>query len=270
MKLFKELITSNNFNKKLDDASVSLSLDAHTLHLRFDSKDVILNASYEGPVSPWLESLCYMVKDKTLNHALQMNWSTFEATFKEDQTFWDFRQETQDDFFCKPLELLKATLDVFRGKEYLYQETSPLICRCFGIRETDVLEHLQKNETPTLESLSGETKAGMGCRSCVPQLNRWVVLHESKKHSHHYKQRPMAEWLLDIDYMLSCFPDALEWKMEVASFKGKQVLISFDKEASQRDEEAMAKKLQDFLGASVDGDLGFFLRRARHLLKARG
>lgn len=270
MKQFKELVTASTFNKELDDASVSLSLAPHTLYLRFDSKDVILNASYEGPVSPWLESLCYLVKDKTLNQALQMNWSTFEAAFKEDQTFWDFRQETQDDFFCRPLELLKATLDVFRGKEYLYQETSPLICRCFGIRENDVLEHLQKNETPTLESLSGENKAGMGCRSCVPQLNRWVVLHESKKHSHHYKQRPMAEWLLDIDYMLSCFPEALEWKMEVASFKGKQVLISFDKEVSQRDEEAMAKKIQDFLGASVDGDLGFFLRRARHLLKARG
>ena len=270
MKKFKDIISEGAFNKKMDDASVSMGLEAHTLYLRFDSKDIILNATYSGPQSMWLESLCYMIKDKTLNFAMQMNWSTFEQAFKEDQTFWDFRQETQDDFFCKPLELLKATLDVFRGKEYLYQETSPLICRCFGIRETDVLEHLQKNETPTLESLSGETKAGMGCRSCVPQLNRWVMLHEGKKHAHHYKDRPIVEWLLDIDYMLSCFPEAEAWKMEVMSFKRTQVLISYDKDVTQKEEEATAIKLQDFLGASVDAGLGFFLRRARHLSKARG
>lgn len=267
---FKDLISENLPNKVMDDASVSLTFEAHTLYLRFDSKDMILRATYEGPTSPWLTALCALLKDKSLNEALHFNWKNFEDAFKDDQTFWDFRQETQNDFFCKPLELLKATLDVFRGKEYLYEEASPLICRCFGIRESDVLEHLQKNETPTLESLSGETKAGMGCRSCVPQLNRWLVLHESQKRSHHYKDRPMADWLLDIDYMLSCFPESQEWKMELQSFKGKQVLISFDKEVAQREEEAIAKKLQDFLGAAVDGDLGFFLRRARHFSKAKG
>lgn len=270
MTKFKDLITANSSNKEMDDASVSLTLEAHTLFLRFDSKDIILRANYSGPASPWLSALCALLIEKTLTQALHFNWNTFEAAFKDDQTFWDFRQETQDDFFCKPLELLKATLDLFRGKEYLYQETSPLVCRCFGIRESDVLEHLQKNEVPTLESLSGETKAGMGCRSCVPQLNRWLVLHESKKHSHHYKDRPVAEWLLDIDYMLSCFPESQDWKMEVKSMKGKQVQISFEKEVTQREEEAIAKKLQDFLGAAVDGDLGFFLRRARHFSKARG
>jgi hypothetical protein len=270
MKKFKDLLTSSAYNQKLDFPSVSVTHSEHSLHLKFDSKDVVLNATYTGRANPWLTSLCYLIEGKTLNEISLYNWKTWENAFKEDQTFWDLKQEECEHFFHAPLELLKAALDIFRGREYLYQETSPLICRCFGVRESDVVAFLKKQETPTLDALSGETKAGMGCRTCVPQLKRWLVLHETKKFSHHYKNRPMADWLLDIDYMLSCFPKALEWKMEVEKMKGTQVAISFDKEVSQKEEEAVAKELQDFLARGVDEDLGFFLRRARHFSNAKG
>lgn len=272
MKRFKELLTDPTLNCELPEASAEVTLkdSGHKLSLKFNSKDLILKASYTGESNPWLSSLCYLLLGKTLNEALAFNWSNWDAAFKEDQTFWDMKQEAADDFFQMPLELLRATLDSFRGREYLYQETSPLICRCFGIRESDVLDHLHKNENPTLDSLSGETKAGMGCRTCVPQLKRWVALNDQKKNSHHYKEKPISEWMLEIDYMLSCFPDALEWKMEVMGMKGAQVQISFEKEVSQREEEAQAKKLQDFLGAALGEGLAFFLRRARHFSKAKG
>lgn len=270
MKKFKDLISSGSYNQKIDFPSVSVTLNLHSLHLKFDSKDVVLNAGYTGPGNPWMSSLCYLIEGKTLNEISLYNWKTWDIAFKDDQTFWDLRQEEEELFFHAPLELLKASLDIFRGREYLYQEPSPLICRCFGVRETDVVAFLNKQETATLDGFSGETKAGMGCRSCLPQLKRWLVLHESKKFSHHYKNRPISEWLLDIDYMLSCFPKALEWKMEVEKMKGTQVAISFDIAVSQKEEETVAKELQDFLAAGVDSDLGFFLRRARHFSNAKG
>lgn len=263
MKKFKDLLVSSDYNQKLDFPSVSATLNEHTLHLQFDSKDIVLNATYTGRANPWLTSLCYLIEGKTLNEISHYNWKTWENTFKEDQTFWDLKQEECEHFFHAPLELLKAVLDIFRGREYLYQETSPLICRCFGVRESDVVAFLQKPEIPTLETLSGETKAGMGCRSCVPQLKRWLVLHETKKFSHHYKNRPMADWLLDIDYMLSCFPKALEWKMEVEKMKSTQVIISFEKTVSQKEEETVARELQDFLRASVDSEISFFLKKRK-------
>lgn len=270
MKKFKDLLATGAYNHKLDFPSVAVSLNQHSLQIRFDSRDVVLSAAYTGQMNPWLSSLCYLIEGKTLNEISRYNWKSWENVFKDDQTFWDLKQEEDGLFFHESLELLKAALDVFSGREYLYQETSPLICRCFGVRESDVVAFLKKQETATLDGLSGETKAGMGCRSCVPQLKRWLVLHESKKFSHHFKNRPVSEWLLDIDYMLSCFPKALEWKMEVEKMKGTQVAISFDKVVSQKEEESVAKELQDFLAAGVDSDLGFFLRRARHFSNAKG
>ncbi len=270
MKKFKDLLATGAFNHKVDFPSVSVTLNQHSLDLKFDSRDIVLNAGYTGPSNPWLASLCYLIEGKTLNDISLYSWKTWEISFKDDQTFWDLKQEEEDHFFHHALELLKAALDIFRGREYLYQEPSPLVCRCFGVRETDVVAFLKAQATPTLDGFSGETKGGMGCRSCVPQLKRWLVLHDQKKFNHHYKEKPVAEWLLDIDYMLSCFPKALEWKMEVEKMKGHSVAILFDKDVSQKEEEAVAKELQDFLGASVDLDLGFFLRRARHFSKAKG
>ena len=267
---FKDFLTTDKFHKEIDFPSVSASYNEHTLTLKFDSKDVILDAGYSGPQNPWLGSLCSLLIGKTLNDALVFNWVNWEEAFHDDQTFWDLRNETEGQFFNLSLELLKAALDIFRGREYLYQDTSPLICRCFGVRESDVLEHLKNHDSATLESLATDSKAGMGCRSCVPQLKRWLVLNDAKKFNHHYKERSIADWLVQIDYQLSRFPKASEWKMEVQGMKGGQVSISFEKEATQKEEELTAKELQDFLAGVVDTGLGFFLRRARHFSKAKG
>ena len=269
---FKDFFEGQTYHRELDDASVELThkKSGHTLFIKFDSKDVILRVTYTGKNNPWLTSMCALLTGKTLNQALQFNWKSWEEAFQNDQAFWDYKHEMIEDFFHLPLELLHGALDVFRGREYLYQETGPLICRCFGIRESDILEHLQKNETPTLESLSGETKAGMGCRTCVPQLKRWVALHDQKNHKHYFKDKAVSEWMLEIDYMLSCFPESQDWKMELMGMKDRQVQISFDKKVSQREEEEVAKRLQDFLGAALDPELAFFLRAARHFSKAKG
>lgn len=267
---FKELITEKLYNSEIEFPSVSVKYNQHTLSIKFDSKDQVVNAGYTGSASPWMGSLCHMIMGKSLSELLQLSWGHYDDAFKDDQMYWDLKQEEEPRFINKQFEILKASLDVFRGREYLYQESSPLVCRCFGIRESDILDHLQTEATPTLDSLAKVSKAGMGCRTCVPQLKRWLVLHESKKHSHHFKNKPISEWLLEIDYMLSCFPESMDWKMEVRGMKNQQVSISFDKEVSQKEEERVAKELQDFLGAGLDADLAFFLRRARHFSKARG
>ncbi len=270
MNKFRELISTKAFNKALEFPSVSVTHENTILHLRFDSKDVVVNSSFEGPFNIWLSSLCLLVQGKTLNEISLMTWESWKIFFKDDQVFWEILSEEEVKFFHRALEMCHAALDIYRGREYLYQEESPLVCRCFGIRESDILSHLQATEIPTLDTLAGESKAGMGCRSCVPQLKRWLVLHETKKQNHFYKDRPAAEWLLQIDESLARFPKFHEWQMEVQKFKGNQVSISFDKDASQIEEEKTGKELQDYLAREVDSDLGFFLRRARHFSKARG
>lgn len=260
---FKDFI-SGTHQGVLEGASVQVTSKStsHTLYLKFDSKDVLMKASYSGPNDVWLGSLCEVASQKTLNELIHLCWKDWDQAFSDDQTFWDLKTEKTEQFFFSAMELLKAGLNLFRGREYLYKESEALICRCFGVRENDVLSYIRSTDDPTPEGLATASKAGMGCRSCVPQLTKWLSVNMPKSHNRFYKEKSRAHWLLEIDYMLSCFPEASDWNMEVKSFQGHQVEISFKKSVSQREEEDVNLKLQDFLGASLDADLSFFLVKA--------
>jgi hypothetical protein len=252
----KNCLLEEAFNRKLENPSVSVThkSSGHTLSLKFGSKDLILEVAYEGPRDIWLSSLCFLLRGKNAQAAGELTLKSWEKSFQEDQEFWDLWAEKTQDIFFIPLELLKASLDRYQGREYLYKEASPLICRCFGIREADLkADHSLKN------------KAGMGCRSCKPQLEKWIKDTEAsqRKAVRHYKDRPLADWVLLVEEKLSQFSRLSEWKLEVETFKGKAVIISYQKSATQREEEETSKLLQAYLGAEVDPDLGFFLRRAK-------
>jgi bacterioferritin-associated ferredoxin len=269
MTSFKEYL-QGMYQGNLDFPSIKVTSQSsgHELQLKFDSKDVLLDITYQGRIDPWMGAVCALSIGKTLNQLEELSWKNWDDFFQNDQTYWDLKAEKVDDVFFAPWELLKAGLDLYRGRDYLYRTTDPLICRCFGVRENDVLAYIRKTDDPTPEGLAAETKAGMGCRSCVPQIKKWLSIHQPKASGHYYKEKTRASWLLEIDYMLSCFPQAQEWKMEVESFHGEQVIISFDKEVTQTEQENVSIELQDFLAAGLDSDLSFFLRRSRQREKA--
>lgn len=266
---FKDFLSGLN-NAIIENPSVQVvsKNTANTLFLKFDNQDILVKANYSGIIDPWLGSMCSIIQGKTLSQISSLCSKDWIQTFEHDQTFWDLKTEKEEEFFFSQLELLRAALDIFRGREYLYKEPEALICRCFGVRENDVLAYIRSTDDPTPEGLATASKAGMGCRSCVPQLTRWLSIQMPKAQTHFYKEKSRAHWLVEIDYMLNCFPQAADWKMEVKSFQGSQVSISFDKDVTQAEEEKVSVELQDFLAASLDSDLSFFLIRARHLSKA--
>lgn len=257
---FKSLLSAHN--KIPSDAQVSVSLDGTQLFLKFDSRDVISSAGYTGTPDIWMASLCEILKDMTLSEARRLDLSHWDIVWKEDQFFWDMKLEIGDRLFFQPMELLHAALDIYRGREFLYGEESPLICRCFGVREKDVLSFLRTAAEPTLEELSKATKAGMGCRSCVPQLRQWLKIPSESK-NRFYKSKPVADWIELIDSFLQRFPETSDWKMHVESMKGNVVMISYDFECTQKEVEETGKRLQGLLASSVDTDLAFFLARSR-------
>lgn len=253
----------NQSSMDLPSVKVTLNGTSQTLYLKFDAKDILTDVSYDGAIDPWLGSLCKIVKGKSLQQVSNINRDDWTKVFGQDQTYWDLSSEIENQILFFPLEILKAGLDIYRGRDYHYQKSSPLICRCFGVRENDVLAYVRSSDDPTPEGLAEGTKAGMGCRSCVPQLTKWLSTHQPKKRSHFFKEKSRAQWLMEMDYMLSCFPHSLEWKMDIRSFQDAQVIIEFDKNVTQAEEEEMAVKLQDFLAAGLDADLSFFLTRSR-------
>lgn len=262
MTSFKEF-AQGAFNSAIEIPSSQVSsASGHQLQLKFNSKDLVTVVRYQGPVNPWLASVCFLAEGKPLEELLTLSWQNWDEAFSDDQLYWDLKAEKIQDVFFPEAELLQSALNIFRGRDYLYKPQDALICRCFCVREHDVLKFIREHDDPTPEALATATKAGMGCRSCVPQLTKWLAGHATKPQGHYYKEKSRANWLLEIDYMLSCFPEAADWKMEVSDFHGQQVTILFDKDVSQQELEETSIRLQDFLGAGLDEDLSFFLRRS--------
>ncbi len=248
----------------LENPSVKVHLGNrdHALYLKFNSQDILVEASYAGTINPWLGSLCSGIQGKHLSDLLQLGRTYWEETFKNDQFFWDLYQEEENQIVFYPLELLHAALDIYRGKDYHYKPSSSLVCRCFGVRENDVLNYIKETPDPTVSGLSEATKAAMGCRSCLTQLKRWLEIKKISTEHRYFKDRPRAKWLLEMDYLLKCFPHAEDWKMEIKSFKGDQIVIEYNKDANQKELEKIGEELQDFLAAGLDPDLNFFLARS--------
>lgn len=259
---FKHHLTSSLYNKALPDASVSAVHEETTLYLRLDSRDVIVAASYEGAKDLWLSSLCELLKDMPLAEAKNVSLSHWDNIWGHDQFYWDMKLEISDRIFFQALELLHTAIDLYVGREFLYKEESPLICRCFGVREKDVVAFLNSANDTTMEELSKITKAGMGCRSCVPQLKDLLKIPGEEK-KRFYKERPVVQWIEEIENALKMFPYTVPWKMHVQSMKGNVVMIAYEFEADQKQEEEVGRKIQGFLGGAVDADLAFFLARSR-------
>ncbi len=181
MTRFKDLLQSALHFSHLPDAQVSAQLEGQKLHLKFDQKDVIQEATYEGVPDIWLSSLCSLINGMTLAEARLLDFSAWELAWKDDQLFWDLQQEISDKIFFPPLEMLHLALDIYQGREFLYQDESPLICRCFGVRTSDIVACVDSGKGQTLEAIGTVTKAGMGCRTCVPQIKELLPTEKKQK-----------------------------------------------------------------------------------------
>ena len=125
MRKFKDFFEIKDFNYALEFPSASLEHGGRVLSVRFDSKDKVVKAAYTGEIDPWLSSLCFLMEGKTLEELGQFQLKNWESAFRNDQTFWDFYQDEQDKFFHPSLEILKALLEVFRGRDFLYKVPVP-------------------------------------------------------------------------------------------------------------------------------------------------
>lgn len=248
-------------------STVSLRFQATTLSLTIDKKDVITEAVFSGPYEPLSAALAQFVQGLSVNKASQTGKEIWEEAFREDETFWEYVADEESELFNKPLELLRATIDLYLGREHLYEPSSPLVCLCFGIREADIVHHLKSHKAPTLATLQSAYRVGMGCRTCLPQVKRYLSLHAPSA-DRYFKERSRSSWILQADQLLRSFEAASEWGMEIESFKGKQMVISYQRQSSQKEAEEMSKRVQLFFAEALDSDLAFFLRRALHAEKA--
>ncbi|CCG56567.1 Fer2/BFD BFD like 2Fe-2S--binding domain-containing protein [Brachyspira pilosicoli WesB] len=53
------------------------------------------------------------------------------------------------------------------------------ICFCMGVKESQIIDAIKKNKLKTVEEVSNITKAGTGCGSCIPTIQK--ILDEINK-----------------------------------------------------------------------------------------
>ena len=66
-------------------------------------------------------------------------------------------------------EALQAAIANYRG-EKLPKEDSEIVCECFGVTETEIVDAIEHNNLTTLEQVTDYTKAGGGCGTCHERI----------------------------------------------------------------------------------------------------
>jgi NifU-like protein len=66
-------------------------------------------------------------------------------------------------------EALQAAIANYRG-ERLPKEDSEIVCECFGVTETEIVDAIEHNNLTTLEQVTDYTKAGGGCGTCHERI----------------------------------------------------------------------------------------------------
>lgn len=68
-------------------------------------------------------------------------------------------------------EALDAAIAYYRGKS-VEVEPSDIVCKCFGITGKEIDRIARENNLAALEQVTHYTKAGGGCRTCHPEIQR--------------------------------------------------------------------------------------------------
>lgn len=251
---FKE-ISQIDFRKPLLAPTVVSEGFGYKLALRFDKKENLLEARYAGNDNIWFNTLCYFLEGKNYLELKNFNKNSLKYFFQDDATFIECFEDFEQKVFHPSFELLNLALDTYKGQLRTYSELSKIVCRCSGTTEEDILSQI--HEAESLNDLSIKSAAGLGCRSCIKQLEKYF----SRKTIRRFKDVSNADWILKAEALLekSPFKD-----LEIKSFKNGMLILSSRETMKQQEEEEVTLALQDYF-ESLDPDLSVLLASSQAL-----
>ncbi len=69
-------------------------------------------------------------------------------------------------------EALEAAVADYRGEKPPQKEEGEIVCQCFGVTDIKLKRVIKENNLRTVEDVTNFTKAGGGCGSCVPDIEK--------------------------------------------------------------------------------------------------
>jgi NifU-like protein len=71
-------------------------------------------------------------------------------------------------------EALEAAIANYRGYKAVPSEEGTIVCKCFGVTDLKIERVVQENRLTTVEQVTNYCKAGGGCKSCHPDIQRII------------------------------------------------------------------------------------------------
>jgi NifU-like protein len=69
-------------------------------------------------------------------------------------------------------EALEAAVANYRGEKPPEVEEGEIVCECFGVTDQKIKRVIRENNLHTVEDVTNFTKAGGGCESCIPDIEK--------------------------------------------------------------------------------------------------
>lgn len=109
-------------------------------------------------------ALTELLKGKTIDEALQVS-------NKDIAEFLGGLPEQKMHCSVMGREALEAAVENFRsGGRVKHTIEGRVICRCFGVSEKEIERVVRENNLTTVEQVTHYTKAGGGCKGCIPDI----------------------------------------------------------------------------------------------------
>lgn len=148
--------------------------DALTLYLKIKD-NVIEDAKFQtfgcGSAIASSSALTEMIKGKTLEDAQKIS----------NKDIVDFLGGLPPEkMHCSVMgsEALEKAIANYKGIPYKSpeEEGGKIICQCFGVTDKLIRKEIRENNLKTVEQVTNYTKAGGGCGSCIPEIEK--ILNE--------------------------------------------------------------------------------------------
>ncbi len=145
--------------------------DALTIYLKIKD-DIIEDAKFQtfgcGSAIASSSALTELIKGKTVEEAEKI--STKDIV--------DFLGGLPDEkMHCSVMgrEALENAIANYKGlpvKEHIDCAPGKMVCQCFGITDESIRREIRENNLKSVEDVTNYTKAGGGCGSCIPDIEK--------------------------------------------------------------------------------------------------
>lgn len=237
--------------------------DALKLYLKINKDGVIEKATFEtfGCASAIASSsiLTDLIVGKTVDEALKV-------TNKDITNALGGLPKQKMHCSVMGQEALEAAIKNWRGEkvDHHEEEEGKLVCKCFGVTDTQIRRAIRENNLTTVEEVTDYTKAGGACGECLDEIAE-ILAHELKQEKlQEIKPKPRLTNVQRMKKVMEVIDSDIKPKLqadggdiELVDVDGKRVSVSLHGRCSQcRSSEVTIRNLvEKMLREHVEPDI---------------